>query len=130
MDIVLTATKPAAAKLKRKSEDASLAYILLCPYYFCLGVHVFGIFYNVYIGLFEWSGIGSKVFIGLDNYVSLLHDPNFYQALGNTFYFLVMTIPLSMALGLLLATLLNGVWVADGLFKSIFFCRMSLPLLR
>nr|WP_275690987.1 sugar ABC transporter permease [Paenibacillus aceris] len=81
----------------------------------------FGIFYNIYIGFFEWSGIGSKVFIGLDNYVNLFHDPNFYQALWNTVYFLVITIPLSMALGLLLATLLNGVWAADGLFKSIFF---------
>ncbi|MBA2939169.1 sugar ABC transporter permease [Paenibacillus sp. CGMCC 1.16610] len=122
MDIVLTTTKPAAAKLKKKKRGRFAGLYFVLPLLLFVSVFTFfGIFYNVYIGFFEWSGIGSKAFVGLDNYVSLLHDPNFYQALGNTFYFLVVTIPLSMALGLLLATLLNGVWVADGLFKSIFF---------
>lgn len=122
MDIALAATKPAAAKSKKKKQGRFTGLYFALPLLLFVSVFTFfGIFYNVYIGFFEWSGIGSKAFIGLDNYVSLLHDPNFYQALGNTLYFLVITIPLSMALGLLLATLLNGVWVADGLFKSIFF---------
>jgi len=81
----------------------------------------FGIFYNVYLGFFEWSGIGSKTFIGLGNYAQIFGDPDFYKALRNTFAFLVYTIPASLALGLLFAVLLNGVRRAGGLFKSIFF---------
>ncbi|SFM22390.1 raffinose/stachyose/melibiose transport system permease protein [Paenibacillus sp. 1_12] len=119
MDIALTKWSKSPAK-KKRSRFTGL--------YFCLPLLIivslftfFGIFYNVYIGFFEWSGIGSKSFIGIENYVNLFSDPNFYQAFGNTVYFLIITIPVSMALGLLLATLLNGVWIADGLFKSIFF---------
>ncbi|WP_141336578.1 carbohydrate ABC transporter permease [Paenibacillus sp. tmac-D7] len=81
----------------------------------------FGIFYNVYTSFFDWSGIGSRTYIGFDNYVQIFGDPDFFNALKNTFYFLIMTVPASMAVGLLLATLLNGVWIADNLFKSIFF---------
>lgn len=108
------------AKKKKRGRFTGLYFSL--PLLIFVSVFTFfGIFYNIYIGLFEWSGIGSKTFIGIDNYINLLHDPNFYQALANTLYFLVITIPIAMALGLLLATLLNGVWKAGGLFKSIFF---------
>lgn len=81
----------------------------------------FGIFYNVYISFFEWSGIGSKTFIGFSNYVKLFRSPEFYQALGNTLYFLVITIPVSMAFGLLIAVLLSGVRKSGNVLKSIFF---------
>ncbi|MFD0678577.1 MULTISPECIES: carbohydrate ABC transporter permease [unclassified Paenibacillus] len=106
---------------KKKRSRFTGLYFALPLLIFVSVFTFFGIFYNIYIGFFEWSGIGSKAFIGFDNYVNLFYDPNFYQALGNTVYFLIITIPISMALGLLLATLLNGVWIADGLFKSIFF---------
>ena len=45
-------------------------------------------------------------YVGLDNYRELLGDPLFYQSLGNTAYMLVR-IPLVMAVGLAIALLLN-----------------------
>ncbi|WP_173117761.1 carbohydrate ABC transporter permease [Paenibacillus qinlingensis] len=122
MELVYSQTNVETVRSKKKKRGRFTGLFFALPLLIFVSVFTFfGIFYNVYISFFEWSGIGSKLFIGFGNYVNLLQDPNFYQALGNTVIFLVMTIPLSMAFGLLLATLLNGVWAASSLFKSIFF---------
>ena len=39
-------------------------------------------------------------FIGLDNYTALLQDGTFWRALFNTFYFVVVGVPLTLVLGL------------------------------
>ncbi|MEJ7777856.1 MAG: sugar ABC transporter permease [Sphingomicrobium sp.] len=48
-------------------------------------------------------------FIGLGNYADLLGTPLFWKALGNTFYFVLVGVPLSIGLSLGAAMLLNGV---------------------
>jgi len=47
-------------------------------------------------------------FVGLDNYISLLQTPLFWHALGNTFYFVVVGVPLSIAVSLGAALLLDS----------------------
>jgi raffinose/stachyose/melibiose transport system permease protein len=111
---------PIVKRRKRRNRFTGLYFVLPLLIFVSLFIF-FGIFYNIYIGFFEWSGIGDKAFIGMDNYINLFQDPNFYEALGHTFYFLIITTPISMALGLIIAVLLNGAWFAEGLFKSIFF---------
>ncbi|TBL75308.1 carbohydrate ABC transporter permease [Paenibacillus thalictri] len=114
--------KRSAKPVKKRKRNRFTGFFFTLPLLLFVGVFTFfGIFYNVYIGFFEWTGIGSKTFIGLDNYIQLFQDSAFYKALGNTVYFLLLTLPASMAIGLLMAVLLNGVWALDGMFKSIFF---------
>ncbi|MGG1516117.1 sugar ABC transporter permease [Paenibacillus oryzisoli] len=120
MAITESSSMRRAVKKRSRRRFTGLFYVL--PLLVFVSVFTFfGIFYNIYIGMFEWTGIGPKLFVGLDNYVHLFQDANFYEAVGHTGYFLLVTIPLSMVLGLLLAILLNGVWKAEGVFKSIFF---------
>ena len=47
-------------------------------------------------------------FVGLDNYLHLLRAPLFWQALGNTLYFVVVGVPLSIGLSLGAALLLHA----------------------
>jgi multiple sugar transport system permease protein len=47
-------------------------------------------------------------FVGLGNYVSLLHTPLFWQALGNTLYFVIIGVPLSIGASLGSALLLDS----------------------
>ena len=47
-------------------------------------------------------------FVGLDNYVHVLQLPLFWQALGNTAYFVVLGVPLSIAVSLGAAVLLQA----------------------
>ena len=52
------------------------------------------------------SPLGAS-FVGLKNYVDLLADPKFWASLGNTVYFVVVGVPITLALGLLIANALN-----------------------
>jgi len=56
--------------------------------------------------------------IGFDNFVELFQDELFVKSIVNTFYFVLVGIPLTMALGLLLAVALNsGINRFRGLFR-------------
>ena len=50
--------------------------------------------------------IGTTV-VGVQNYTDLLGDPKFWKSLGNTIYFVVVGVPLTLALGLVIANALS-----------------------
>lgn len=61
-------------------------------------------------------------FVGLENYVGLFTDPDFLQAAGNTLYFVIVGIPLTMVIALALALALNsGIRRARSVFRVAFF---------
>ena len=58
--------------------------------------------------IYALADIDNLRFVGLGNYVSLLQNPLFWKALGNTFYFVLVGVPLSIAASLGAALLLNA----------------------
>ena len=47
--------------------------------------------------IYALADIGNLRFVGLRNYITLLQNPLFWKALGNTFYFVLVGVPLSIA---------------------------------
>jgi ABC-type sugar transport systems, permease components len=71
------------------------------------------------------SPIGAT-FVGLKNYIDLFGDPKFWTSLFNTFYFVVIGVPLTLAIGLLIANALNrGV----NRFRTAFRVGYYLPVI-
>ncbi|MCL7713719.1 carbohydrate ABC transporter permease [Stenotrophomonas mori] len=64
-------------------------------------------------------------FIGLHNYLELLRTPMFWKALGNTGYFVVLGVPLSIALSLGAALLLNA---PAARFRALFRTALFAPV--
>jgi multiple sugar transport system permease protein len=64
-------------------------------------------------------------FVGLGNYIGLLANPLFWHALGNTLYFVVVGVPLSIMLSLGAALLLNS---KLGWFKPFFRTAYFAPV--
>ena len=58
--------------------------------------------------LYALADLRNLRFVAFDNYIGLLQRPLFWQALGNTLYFVVVGVPLSMAVSLIAAMLLNS----------------------
>ena len=58
--------------------------------------------------LYALADLSTLRFVGLDNYVRLLRTPLFWQALGNTLYFVAVGVPVSIGLSLGAALLLNA----------------------
>lgn len=61
-------------------------------------------------------------FVGLDNYRRLLEHPLFWTAMKNTLYFVVVGGPLSIAVSLISAVLIQSHLIRlKGLFRTVFF---------
>jgi multiple sugar transport system permease protein len=58
--------------------------------------------------LYALADLSTLRFVGLDNYARLLRTPLFWQALGNTLYFVAIGVPVSIGLSLGAALLLNA----------------------
>ncbi|MCW4457130.1 carbohydrate ABC transporter permease [Microbacterium sp. MPKO10] len=74
-----------------------------------------------YMSLTNWNIFGSSQFIGLDNFVRLAGDSSFHSAFGNTLYFAVLHIPLTIAVSLGLALLLNSKLRGVAFFRTAAF---------
>lgn len=57
--------------------------------------------------LYALADLANLRFVGLENYARLLQTPLFWQALANTFFFVALGVPLSIAVSLGAALLLN-----------------------
>jgi len=58
--------------------------------------------------LYALGDLANLRFIAFDNYTALMRDPRFWQALGNTIYFVALGVPLSIGLSLGTALLLTS----------------------
>lgn len=90
---------------------------------------VYALYTSFMLSFQEWNLIDpDKNFIGLDNYREVLRDENFHEAIRNTVYFTVGTVPLTMIIALLLAMLLNAKIRGLALFRTAYYLPVITPL--
>ena len=68
-------------------------------------------------------------FVGLDNYHAMLADPVFWRALENNVVYALGTIPLAVALALLMALWVNGKIRGRGALRLAYFTPTVLPMI-
>jgi multiple sugar transport system permease protein len=79
--------------------------------------------------IYALANLDNLRFVGLRNYVQLLQTPLFWQALGNTLYFVAVGVPLSIAASLGAALLLHSrLTRLKGLFRTAFFAPVVTSL--
>ena len=79
---------------------------------------------SVRLSFFEWSGFqgAPQEFVGLKNYVRIFtQDPVFWTALGNTVIWVILSLVIPVALGLVLALALNRPLFGRNAFRSLFY---------
>ncbi|MDF2991176.1 MAG: sugar transporter permease [Microbacterium sp.] len=75
-----------------------------------------------YYGFYKWSGFGAPVdFVGIRNYVTILTDPAFHEALGHNAFIVIGSLVLQGPLALGLALLLNRKMRAQSLIRVLIF---------
>jgi ABC-type sugar transport system permease subunit len=99
-------------KMKRlfpkKLNDERVGLLFILPNYLIYTIFVLiPVIYTIYLGFTDYNLMNDPKWIGIQNYLQIFQDENFITALGNTFYFSMFTIFPSMALGLIVAVLLN-----------------------
>jgi multiple sugar transport system permease protein len=79
--------------------------------------------------IYALANLGNLRVVGLQNYARLLQTPLFWQAFGNTLYFVVVGVPLSVSTSLGLALLLHSRLVRfRGLFRTALFAPVVTTL--
>ena len=105
------------------------AYLFLLP-----GVIIFSVFtvasmiFIIYLTFHRWSIIEpDKPYVGLQNYEDMIHDERFVQSVLNTIYFTGASVPVTMAIGLVLALLLNQPIRGRALFRTAYYLPVITP---
>jgi multiple sugar transport system permease protein len=87
-------------------REIGLGYTLLAPALIILIVfEIFPVFYGLYISACNWK-LSCTQFIGIDNYTRAFDDSDMWNALGTTVTYSVISVPLQLGLGLVIAYLL------------------------
>jgi multiple sugar transport system permease protein len=83
---------------------------------------LFPVFFSFYLSFQQWNMFSAeKAFVGLDNYIRLFQDPEFWQVLKNTAIYTIGTVPLNMALSLAIAYVLNKKITGKKFLRTAFF---------
>jgi ABC-type sugar transport system permease subunit len=81
---------------------------------------------TVFLSLYKWNGITiTKEFIGLQNYIDLMHDPNLKISLINNVLWFILTLIFPVIGGLVLAAILSS---GRLFFPKVFLVLMLLPI--
>lgn len=111
-------------------DQARTAYIYLSPVFCLLAMLIaYPVGYAVYLSVSDFvPGAAGMVmrFAGLKHYAQIARDPIFLQVLGQTVYFTVVRVLLTMLLGLVMAMVLNVRSLGSKVFRHVFLIPWAL----
>ncbi len=122
-------------KKNRKLQNYShLAVAFHLPAFLTLTAITLGpLLYTLKISFFDYkiSSAGSEnVFVGLQNYIRMFQDMEFWNSMGKTFLFMFFAVILEVALGIILAMALNSIIRFQRVFTSLTLIPMMVaPLI-
>lgn len=105
-------------------SNSKKAWLYLLPSLVLLGAFLVYPLIDVFIySLEECYNFASQTYegVGAYNYLYVLHDPYFLQAVRNTFLLVIITVPLSTGLALLISAGLASIRPLQRLYQTIYF---------
>lgn len=104
-----------------RAEERS-GWMLAAPYAtFLLAFAAYPIVFALVLVFLHWDLVTTPSFAGLDNIQLLTHDTRFWRAVGNTFVFLAIHVPLQIVAALGLAVVLNRQLALRAFWRAAFF---------
>lgn len=106
----------------RQKEERSF-YLFILPWLIGLVLFTGGpVIYSFFISLTNWTGIQTREWVGLDNYINLLTvDPLFWTVMKNTFVYGISSVILGTILSLAVAILMNQKVPGIGIFRTLYY---------
>lgn len=121
---VSQANEPKKKKMSLSKRQNLTGWAFLAPATLMIAVMSFWPMIQAFI-LSLQKGKGNDLrFAGIDNYIRMFKDKVFMTSLGNTFFYLIIQVPIMLILALILAQMLNN---KDLRFKGLFRTAIFLP---
>ncbi len=123
------ATWPASEEQIRPGwRETLVGYAYLLPAVAVLaGFHFIPILYALYISLFNWR-IRQGPFVGLDNYISALTSPDFWDALKVSVFYAAGVIPGTLILSVLIGYALHQRISGRAFYRLVYFIPYVTPV--
>lgn len=105
-------------------SDMAVGWLFSLPFLILWAWWFFYPFLQSFIRSFQdanFAALDEANFIGLQNYINILQDSEFYRAVLHSLQIVLIAVPVQTALGLLMAILVNQKVKGKGLFRTIFF---------
>ena len=115
------------ARRNRRFGKHPIGYAFTAPYVvFWAAMFAFPLGFAVYIAFHDYffaapGAIVDRPFVGFDNFVTVLTDPAVHRAALNVLIFVAINVPLTVILGLVLATALNQTLPLRGFFRAAYY---------
>lgn len=110
------------AKVRARSTAIAATVFLLPTILLMIVYMVYPIIDTFIISAYKWNGISSdRIFIGLQNWQTLVTDSQFWTAFSHNVIVMVCSIILQIPIGMLLATFLDATGKKTNLFKVVWF---------
>jgi multiple sugar transport system permease protein len=104
-------------------------YLFAIPWFIGFGVFLaYPIFASVYFSFTEYSVLKPPIWVGTDNYSTLIGDEVFWKTLVNTLLFAAMFVPLATVVAFGLALLLNTKVRFMPFYRTVFFVPSLVPV--
>jgi ABC-type sugar transport system permease subunit len=130
MDLAIPKAVPKRRKMSSR-ERRSLIQGLLFVSPWLIGFVLFTVYpliYSFYVSLTRFDLISKPRFIGLANYSELFFDdPLFWQVVGNTLFYVFLSVPLALAFAFCIANLLNTHIVGRSAFRAVMYIPAIVP---
>ena len=105
----------------KRNQRTLMPWLFLTPGILLFAIYVlWPIMSSLSISLYQWDGLSPATYVGLENYIELMDDEEFYTALWNNVRWLICFMG-AVPVGLALALFLNQVVFGIRLIKSLFF---------
>src|SRR6266545_2052768 len=105
-------------------------YLMIVPFFILFSVfYLAPLLYGFYISFQKWNGVQPPVFVGVTNYVNVVHSTYFFTAFLNLIKYVTLTMFLGITIAFGLALLVNRFrGRAANVFRSAYFLPTVIPL--
>lgn len=76
---------------------------------------------SLYYSFCDYNILSPPVFTGLKNYINMFHDETFFKAIGVTFYYALVSVPLRLLFALMVAMILLKTTKASGFYRAAYY---------
>lgn len=116
-------------KISGKRTEEKWFYLFISPWIIGFLCFILGpIVASLFLSFTDWDLFTPPKWVGFENYVNLMQDKIFWKTVYNTFYFALISVPLTMILSLGMAYLLAHKMRGMSFFRTIFYLPALVPI--
>jgi len=114
--------KPTRPNKSKLHNDLFWGYLFIVPSLLGLLIfYIFPVFQTLFYSFTSWGDFGNYSLTGLENYKKLAADPEIWQSFRNTLIYAFVMVPISIAISIFIAVLLNQKIKGLTVYRTLYF---------